>query len=432
MFLIEEISAREVLDSRGNPTVEAEVMLDDGSVGRAIVPSGASTGEAEALELRDKDEKRYNGKGVLKAVANVETTIARELVGLSVPDQRAVDQILCALDDTPMKTKLGANAILSVSMAVAQATAAALGLPLFQYLGGSNAHLLPVPMLNIMNGGAHADNNLDIQEFKLIPFGFRTFRESLRAGVEVYHSLKSVLKKMGLSTNVGDEGGFAPNLKSHSDALEAIVEAIGKAGYKPGEQVGIGLDCAASSFYKEDKYVLAGEKKSLESKGLAKYYEKLIGEFPILSIEDPFAEEDWDAFAAFTEKVGQRVQIIGDDIYVTNPKRIALGIEGNNSNAVLIKLNQIGTVTETLDAIGMTQRNGWNAVVSHRSGETEDTFIAHLAVGMNTGQIKTGAPARTDRVAKYNELMRIEEYLDASGHFAGEEVFAGYAAMRNP
>jgi enolase len=426
MFIIEEISAREVLDSRGNPTVEAEVVLDDGTVGHAMVPSGASTGEAEALELRDGDEKRYLGKGVMKAVANIETVIARDLVGMSVPDQRAIDQILIDLDGTPAKTKLGANAILAVSMAIAQASAAASALPLFNYLGGANAHVLPVPMMNIMNGGAHADNPLDIQEFMVLPHGFGSFREALRAGVEVYHSLKSVLKKMGLSTNVGDEGGFAPNLKSHSDALEAIVAAIKKAGYKPGAQVAIGMDCAASSYYKDGKYVLAGEKKTMESKALAKYYEKLITEFPIVSIEDPFAEEDWDAFAAFTEKMGDRVQIVGDDLYVTNPERIAQGIEGGNSNAVLIKLNQIGTVTETLDAITMTQHNGWNAVVSHRSGETEDTFIAHLAVGMNTGQIKTGAPARTDRVAKYNELLRIEEYLDVSGRYAGEEAFAAY------
>lgn len=426
MFYIEEISAREVLDSRGNPTVEAEVVLDDGTVGRAIVPSGASTGEAEALELRDGDAKRYNGKGVQKAVAIVESVIARDLVGLSVPDQRGIDQILNELDGTAMKKKLGANAILSVSMAVAQATAAAFGLPLFQYLGGANAHTIPVPMMNIMNGGAHADNPLDIQEFMVIPHGFSSFREALRAGTEVYHALKAVLKKKGLSTNVGDEGGFAPALKSHSEALETIVEAIKKAGYKPRKQVAIGLDCAASSYFKDGKYVLAGEKKAFDSKGLSKYYEKLIADFPIVSIEDPFAEEDWDGFAAFTEKMGAKLQIVGDDIFVTNPTRIADGIMGGNANAVLIKLNQIGTVTETLDAITMTQRASWNAVVSHRSGETEDTFIAHLAVGMNTGQIKTGAPARTDRVAKYNELMRIEEYLDASGHYAGTEVFAAY------
>ncbi len=426
MFYIEEISAREILDSRGNPTIETEVALDDGTVGRAIVPSGASTGEAEALELRDGDAKRYNGKGVLKAIANVESAIAREIIGMSVPDQRGIDQILIELDGTPMKKKLGANAILSVSMAVAQATSAAFGLPLFQYLGGANAHVIPVPMLNIMNGGQHADNPLDIQEFMVIPHGFGSFREALRAGVEVYHSLKGVLKKMGMATNVGDEGGFAPNLKSHAEALEAIVEAIKKAGYKPRKQVAIGLDCAASSYFKGGKYVLAGEKKAFDAKGLSKYYEKLIADFPIVSIEDPFAEEDWDGFAAFTEKMGGKLQIVGDDIFVTNPTRIADGIKNGTANAVLIKLNQIGTVTETLDAITMTQRAGWNAVVSHRSGETEDTFIAHLAVGMNTGQIKTGAPARTDRVAKYNELMRIEEYLDASGRYAGKEVFAAY------
>ncbi len=426
MFYIEEISAREILDSRGNPTIETEVALDDGTVGRAIVPSGASTGEAEALELRDGDAKRYNGKGVLKAIANVESAIAREIIGMSVPDQRGIDQILIELDSTPMKKKLGANAILSVSMAVAQATSAAFGLPLFQYLGGANAHVIPVPMLNIMNGGQHADNPLDIQEFMVIPHGFRSFREALRAGVEVYHSLKGVLKKMGMATNVGDEGGFAPNLKSHAEALEAIVEAIKKAGYKPRKQVAIGLDCAASSYFKGGKYVLAGEKKAFDAKGLSKYYEKLIADFPLVSIEDPFAEEDWDGFAAFTEKMGGKLQIVGDDIFVTNPTRIADGIKNGTANAVLIKLNQIGTVTETLDAITMTQRAGWNAVVSHRSGETEDTFIAHLAVGMNTGQIKTGAPARTDRVAKYNELMRIEEYLDASGRYAGKEVFAAY------
>jgi len=423
MFFIEEIIAREVLDSRGDPTVETEVVLDDGSIGRAIVPSGASTGEAEALEMRDGDEKRYNGKGVLKAVAAVEEKIAPELEGFGVPDQRLVDLAMIALDGTAAKKKLGANAILSVSMAVAQACASALDLPLFQYLGGANAHLLPVPMMNIMNGGAHADNNLDIQEFMVVPFGFPSFREALRAGAETYHALKGVLKKMGLVTNVGDEGGFAPNLKSHADALDAIVTAIKKAGYKPGKQIGLALDCAASSFYKDGKYHLAGEGKSYTSSALAKYYEELVSGFPIISIEDPFAEEDWDGFAAFTKKLGGKLQIVGDDIYVTNPERIQRGIKRGCSNSVLIKLNQIGTVTETLDAIALTQHTGWTPVISHRSGETEDTFIAHLAVGMNAGQIKTGAPARTDRVSKYNELLRIEEYLGVSGHFAGAEIF---------
>ena len=427
MFYIEAINAREVLDSRGNPTVEAEVVLDNGTIGRAIVASGASTGKFEALERRDKDAKRYRGKGVLRAVTSVEEVIAPELVGFALPDQRLVDTIMNTLDGTPSKKKLGANAILSVSMAAAQASANALGEPLFAFLGGAGAHVLPVPMMNILNGGAHADNTLDIQEFMVMPFGAPSFREALRAGAEIYHTLKDVLKKMKLATNVGDEGGFAPNLKTHADALEAIVTAIKKAGYKPGKQVGIGLDCAASEFYKKGKYRLKSERKSYTAGGLAKYYEKLIDEFPIISIEDPFDEEDWDGFAAFTKKLCGRLQIVGDDVYVTNRERIARGIAEWASNAVLIKLNQIGTVTETLEAIEMTQSTGWNPVISHRSGETEDTFIAHLAVGTNAGQIKTGAPARTDRVAKYNELLRIEEFLGVSGNYAGEEVFARFS-----
>jgi enolase len=427
MFYIEAISAREVLDSRGNPTVEAEVVLDNGAMGRAIVPSGASTGRYEALERRDKDSKRYRGKGVLKAATAVEEVIAPELAGYALPDQRLIDTLMNALDGTASKKKLGANAILSVSMAAAQASANALGIPLFAFLGGAGAHVLPVPMMNILNGGAHADNILDIQEFMVIPFGAPSFREALRAGAEIYHALKDVLKKMKLATNVGDEGGFAPNLKTHADALEAIVSAIKKAGYKPGKQVGIGLDCAASGFNSKDKYYLRGERKSYTASGLAKYYETLISDFPIISIEDPFAEGDWKGFAAFTKKFCGRLQIVGDDIYVTNPKRIARGIAEWTTNAVLIKLNQIGTVTETLEAIALTQRTGWNPVISHRSGETEDTFIAHLAVGTNAGQIKTGAPARTDRVAKYNELLRIEEYLGVSGSYAGEEVFAQFS-----
>ena len=423
MNYIEAINAREVLDSRGNPTVEAEVVLDDGTLGRAIVPSGASTGKYEALELRDGDAKRYRGKGTIKAVTNIEEVIASELIGYALPDQRLVDAIMLNLDGTKSKQKLGANAILAVSMAVAQASANALGLPLFQYLGGAGAHLLPVPMLNVLNGGAHADNNLDIQEFKLVPHGFSSFREALRAGAEIYHALKGVLKKLGKSTNVGDEGGFAPDLRSHAEALAAMVAAIKQAGYKPGKQVAIGLDCAASGFYKNGKYHLSSEGKSYTSNGLRKYYEDLVSSFPIISIEDPFAEEDWDAFSAFTKRMGSKLQIIGDDIYVTNPERIRRGIAQGCSNAVLIKLNQIGSVTETLDAIALTQHTGWKPVISHRSGETEDTFIAHLAVGTNAGQIKTGAPARTDRVAKYNELLRIEEYLGVSGRFAGSEVF---------
>ncbi len=426
MFYIEAINAREVLDSRGNPTVEAEVVLDNGTIGRAIVASGASTGKFEALERRDGDAKRYRGKGVLKAVTAVEEVIAPELIGFALPDQRLIDTLMNTLDGTPSKKKLGANAILSVSMAAAQASANALGEPLFAFLGGAGAHVLPVPMMNILNGGAHADNTLDIQEFMVIPYGAPSFREALRAGAEIYHTLKDVLKKMKLATNVGDEGGFAPNLKTHADALEAIVAAIKRAGYKPGEQIGIGLDCAASGFYKKGKYRLTAEGKSYTASGLAEYYEKLIDEFPIVSIEDPFDEEDWKGFTDFTKKLCNRLQIVGDDIYVTNPELIARGIAERASNAVLIKLNQIGTVTETLEAIAMTQRTGWNPVISHRSGETEDTFIAHLAVGTNAGQIKTGAPARTDRVAKYNELLRIEEYLGVSGSYAGEEVFAQF------
>lgn len=426
MFYIEAISAREVLDSRGNPTVEAEVVLDNGAVGRAIVPSGASTGRYEALERRDKDANRYRGKGVLKAVTAVEEIIAPELTGYALPDQRLVDSLMKALDGTASKKKLGANAILSVSMAVAQASANALGIPLFAFLGGAGAHVLPVPMMNIVNGGAHADNTLDIQEFMVIPLGAPSFREALRAGAEIYHALKDVLKQKKLATNVGDEGGFAPDLKTHSQALEAIVSAIKKAGYRPGKQIGIGLDCAASGFKKKGKYHLRGERKSYTARALAEYYGKLIDSFPIISIEDPFGEGDWKGFAAFTKKYHGRLQIVGDDIYVTNPQRIARGIAEWTTNAVLIKLNQIGTVTETLEAIALTQRTAWNPVISHRSGETEDTFIAHLAVATNAGQIKTGAPARTDRVAKYNELLRIEEYLGVSGSYAGREVFARF------
>jgi enolase len=426
VFYIEAISAREVLDSRGNPTVEAEVVLDNGAVGRAIVPSGASTGRYEALERRDKDANRYRGKGVLKAVTAVEEIIAPELTGYALPDQRLVDSLMKALDGTASKKKLGANAILSVSMAVAQASANALGIPLFAFLGGAGAHVLPVPMMNIVNGGAHADNTLDIQEFMVIPLGAPSFREALRAGAEIYHALKDVLKQKKLATNVGDEGGFAPDLKTHSQALEAIVSAIKKAGYRPGKQIGIGLDCAASGFKKKGKYHLRGERKSYTARALAEYYGKLIDSFPIISIEDPFGEGDWKGFAAFTKKYHGRLQIVGDDIYVTNPQRIARGIAEWTTNAVLIKLNQIGTVTETLEAIALTQRTAWNPVISHRSGETEDTFIAHLAVATNAGQIKTGAPARTDRVAKYNELLRIEEYLGVSGSYAGREVFARF------
>jgi len=420
---IVDVRAREVLDSRGNPTVEAEVVLEDGTMGRAIVPSGASTGKFEALEIRDKDKKRYLGKGVLKAVENVNETIAPALIGMNAFDQPLVDKTLIELDGTENKSKLGANAILAVSMAVARAAANYLGLPLYKYLGGVNAKVLPVPLMNVINGGQHADNNLDLQEFMIVPAGFDSFREALRAGAEIFHTLKKILHEAGHVTAVGDEGGFAPNLSSNEEAIKVLIEAIEKAGYKPGEEVFIALDCAASSFYDEEKgvYYVDGEEKSSEV--LMGYYEELVAKYPIISIEDPFAEEDWDAFVEFTKRVGNKVQIVGDDLYVTNVKRLSKGIELKATNSILIKLNQIGTVTETLDAVEMAQKNNMTAIISHRSGESEDTFIADLAVATNAGFIKTGSLSRSERTAKYNQLLRIEEELGKVAEFRGLKSF---------
>jgi enolase len=422
MTTIIDVQARQILDSRGNPTVEVEVELESGVVGRAAVPSGASTGEYEAVELRDGGGA-YLGKGVRTAVDNVNTLIADEIVGFDATDQRLVDGMLIELDGTPNKEKLGANAILGVSLATAYAAAAALELPLYQYVGGCNAHILPVPMMNIMNGGKHADNNVDLQEFMVMPVGAGSFEEALRICAEVYHGLKSVLKKKGLSTAVGDEGGFAPDLGSNEDALRVIMEAVDEAGYEPGADVRLALDPAASSFFEDGKYVLAGEGRTLGSAEMVDYYADLCDRYPIISIEDGLAEDDWDGFKLMTERLGERVQIVGDDIFVTNTERIARGISDRTANSVLIKLNQIGTLSETLDAIEMAKRAGWTAVCSHRSGETEDTTLADLAVATNAGQIKSGAPARTDRVAKYNQLLRIEEMLGEVAHYPGLEAF---------
>ncbi|MCD6550968.1 phosphopyruvate hydratase [Thermotoga sp.] len=420
---IVDVRAREVLDSRGNPTVEAEVVLEDGTVGRAIVPSGASTGKFEALEIRDKDKKRFHGKGVLKAIENVNETIAPALIGMNTFDQPLVDKTLIELDGTENKSKLGANAILAVSMAVARAAANYLGLPLYKYLGGVNAKVLPVPFMNVINGGQHADNNLDIQEFMLVPAGFDSFKEALRAGVEIFHTLKKILHDSGHVTAVGDEGGFAPNLSSNEEAIKVLLEAIEAAGYKPGENVFIALDCAASSFYDEEKgvYFVDGEEKSSEV--LMGYYEELVAKYPIISIEDPFAEEDWEAFVEFTKRVGNKVQIVGDDLYVTNVNRLSKGIELGATNSILIKLNQIGTVTETLDAVELAQKHNMTAIISHRSGESEDTFIADLAVATNAGFIKTGSLSRSERIAKYNQLLRIEEELGKIAEFRGLDSF---------
>ena len=422
MTIIVDVVGRQILDSRGNPTVEVEVELESGAAGRAAVPSGASTGEFEAVELRDGGDE-YGGKSVRQAVDNVNNEIAEELLGLDATDQRIVDQTLIALDGTPNKAKLGANAILGASLAVAHAAAAAMGLPLYQYVGGCNAHVLPVPMMNIMNGGQHADNNVDLQEFMAMPAGAESFEEALRMGAEVFHSLASVLRDRGLSTAVGDEGGFAPNLSSNEEAIEVIGAAIEKAGFEPGKDVFIALDPAASSFYQDGKYVLAGEGRTLDSAGMVEFYQALVDKYPIISIEDGMAEDDWDGFKLMTDTLGGRIQIVGDDIFVTNTERIARGIELGCANSVLIKLNQIGTLSETLDAIEMTQRAGWTAVVSHRSGETEDVSIADVAVATNAGQIKTGAPSRTDRVAKYNQLLRIEEMLAEAASFRGLSAF---------
>jgi enolase len=422
---IDAIVAREILDSRGNPTVEVEVGLDDGTIARAAVPSGASTGAFEAVELRDGDARRYLGKGVEKAVANVGDRLAEELVGYDASDQRAIDQKMRDLDGTPNKSSIGANAILGVSLAVAKAAAESAGLSLFRYLGGPNAHVLPVPMMNILNGGAHADSNVDIQEFMIAPIGAPTFREALRAGVEVYHALKSVLKKKGLSTGLGDEGGFAPNLPANAAALDLIAEAVQAAGYTLGTDIVLALDVAATELYKDGAYTFEGATKSADE--MIAYYTGLVDAYPIVSIEDPLAEEDWAGWKAMTAALGERIQIVGDDLFVTNPERIARGIAEKAANAVLVKVNQIGTLTETLDAVDLAHRAGYRCMMSHRSGETEDTTIADLAVATGCGQIKTGAPARSERVAKYNQLLRIEEELDDAARYAGASAFPRYA-----
>jgi enolase len=421
MTEISDVFAREVLDSRGNPTVEVEVVLSGGALGRASVPSGASTGESEALELRDGDESRYLGKGVLEAVKNVNTRIADEIIGQDAVYQQSIDSLLLSLDGTENKSKLGANAMLGVSLAVARAAAEAVELPLYQYLGGVGAKVLPVPFMNVINGGAHADNPLDIQEFMIVPRGFSSFTEGLRAGVETFHHLKKVLKKAGHSTNVGDEGGFAPNLKSHREALDAILEAIGKAGYTPGDEIAIALDPAASEFYdaKTGKYDLSCENKKLGAAEMVDYYAALLKDYPIVSIEDGMAEDDWDGWKQLTQKLGKKVQLVGDDIFVTNVSLLQRGIEEGVANSILIKLNQIGTLSETLDAVELARRAGYAQTISHRSGETEDTFIADLAVAIGCGMIKTGSASRTDRVAKYNQLLRIEEELGDDAVYFG-------------
>jgi enolase len=421
---IEAIVAREILDSRGNPTVEVEVGLDDGTTARAAVPSGASTGAFEAVELRDGDARRFNGKGVERAVANIGDRIVAELVGYEATDQRAVDQKMMDIDGTPSKSSLGANAILGVSLAVAKAAAASADLSLFRYLGGPNAHLLPVPMMNILNGGAHADSNVDIQEFMIAPIGAPTYREAVRSGAEVYHALKSVLKKKGLSTGLGDEGGFAPSLAANAAALDLIAEAVQAAGYTLGTDIVLALDVAATEFYKDGGYTFEGAVKSSDE--MIAYYTGLVDQYPIVSIEDPLSEDDWSGWSAMNAALGERIQIVGDDLFVTNPERIARGIAEKAANAVLIKVNQIGSLTETFDAVELAHRAGFRCMMSHRSGETEDTTIADLAVATGVGQIKSGAPARTDRVAKYNQLLRIEEELDDAARYAGAGAFPRY------
>jgi enolase len=420
---IEAVGAREILDSRGNPTVEVEIALDDGTISRAAVPSGASTGAYEAVELRDGDD-RYGGKGVQKAVAAVLDTIGPELVGFEASEQRILDQALIDLDATPDKSRLGANAILGVSLAAAKAAADSADLPLFRYLGGPNAYLLPVPMMNILNGGAHADSNVDVQEFMIAPIGASTFADALRSGAEVYHALKSVLKKKGLATGLGDEGGFAPNLGSNRDALDLIVEAIGVAGLIPGVDIALALDVAATEFHADGGYQFEGKNKTADE--MIEYYTGLVDGYPIVSIEDPLSEDDWDAWIALTGELDERVQLVGDDLFVTNPIRLGRGIESGAANALLVKVNQIGTLTETFDAVEMAHRHGYRCMMSHRSGETEDTTIADLAVATNCGQIKTGAPARSERVAKYNQLLRIEEELDDAARYAGAAAFPRY------
>ncbi len=425
MSTIIDIYAREILDSRGNPTVEVEVVLEGGYVGRAGIPSGASTGAFEAVELRDNDKERYLGKGVLNAVNNVNDIIAPELIGMSALDQVEIDNMMIDLDGTPNKGKLGANAILGVSLAVAKAASEYLGLPIYQYIGGVNAKTLPSPMMNILNGGSHADNNVDIQEFMIMPVGAETYPEALRMGVEIYHALKSELKGRKLATGVGDEGGFAPNLSSNEEALEVIVAAIKKAGYEPEKDILLALDVAASEIYNKEtnKYELSAEGKALSSEEMVAYYEDLVNKYPIISIEDGLDEEDWAGFKLMNEKLGKKIQIVGDDLFVTNVERLSRGIKEGSANSILVKLNQIGTLTETLDTIEMAKRAGYTTVISHRSGETDESIIADLAVAVNSGQIKTGAPARIDRVAKYNQLLRINEELGYSAIYAGRDAF---------
>ncbi|ULL19342.1 phosphopyruvate hydratase [Paenibacillus sp. H1-7] len=423
MTMITNVYAREVLDSRGNPTVEVEVYLESGAKGRAIVPSGASTGAYEAVELRDGDKSRYLGKGVLKAVENVNDIIAPELIGLDALDQVGIDNKMIELDGTPNKGKLGANAILAVSMAVARAAAEALDVPLYTYLGGFNAKQLPVPMMNIINGGAHADNNVDVQEFMVLPVGAPSFKEALRTGAEIFHSLKSVLKEKGLNTAVGDEGGFAPNFASNEEAITSILEAIERAGYKPGVDVFLGMDVASTEFYKDGKYHLEGEGKSYTSAEFVDFLANWVDKYPIITIEDGCSEDDWEGWKLLTEKLGGKVQLVGDDLFVTNTVRLSTGIEQDIANSILVKVNQIGSLTETFDAIEMAKRAGYTAVISHRSGESEDSTIADIAVATNAGQIKTGAPSRTDRVAKYNQLLRIEDQLGDTAQYAGKKAF---------
>ncbi len=425
MAIIEALGAREILDSRGNPTVEVEIQLEDGTQARAAVPSGASTGAFEAAELRDGG-KRYLGKGVEKAIAFVNDEIAPEIIGFDAQDQRLIDDAMITLDGTKNKSRMGANAILGASLAVAKASAESADLSLFRYLGGPNAHVLPVPMMNILNGGAHADTNVDIQEFMIAPIGAPTFRESLRWGAEIYHALKAVLKKRGLATSVGDEGGFAPNLESNRAALDLILEAIEIAGFKPGKEIALAMDVAATEFHDNGKYTFEGASKT--SAEMIAYYTSLVDAYPIVSIEDPLNEEDWAGWTDMTKSLGSRIQIVGDDLFVTNPERLARGIAGRTANALLVKVNQIGTLTETIDAVEMAHRANYRSMMSHRSGETEDTTIADLAVALNCGQIKTGAPARTERVAKYNQLLRIEEELQEGARYAGRDAFPRFKA----
>ena len=426
MAIIDAIHAREILDSRGNPTVEVEVGLDDGSVGRAAVPSGASTGAFEAVEKRDGDKERYQGKGVLDAVDAVIDTIAPALLGFDATDQRLIDQTMIDLDGTANKGKLGANAILGVSLAVASAAADSADLPLYRSLGGPNAHVLPVPLMNILNGGSHADSDVDIQEFMVVPLGAPSFGEALRWGAEVYHELKKVLNEKGLSTGLGDEGGFAPNLPSNRAALDLILEAIKRAGYTPGTDIALALDVASSEFFKDGAYQFEGQSKSAAE--MSAYYAELVRDYPLVSIEDPLDEDDWEGWKTLTDEIGDQVQIVGDDLFVTNPERLQRGIDSRTANSLLVKVNQIGSLTETLDAVSLAQRNGYTTITSHRSGETEDTTIADIAVATNAGQIKTGAPARSDRVAKYNQLLRIEEDLGDAARYAGTRAFPRFTA----